>query len=242
MSSRVRFALPAILVVVALICARLGIWQVHRLRQRRAANAAALAARAEPVVDLSASGLPPEGPLANRRVRATGRYDRRHEIVLRGVTFDEAPGVQIVTPLVMASGRAVLVKRGFVPAPDAVSADLAGLDEPGLVTVSGLALPLDSSGRRGRPLTHEGRTTWARLDLPALRSATPYPLLPVYLLQTPDPALPRSPRRVPAPALDDGPHLSYALQWFGFATTALVVAGILAFRSPERSAAHPADR
>jgi surfeit locus 1 family protein len=101
---------------------------------------------------------------------------------------------------------------------------------------------MDSSERRGKPLTHEGRTTWGRLDLPALRSALPYPLLPVNLLQTPDSALPRRPRRLPVPALDDGPHLSYALQWFGFATTALIVAAILAFRSPERSAAHPADR
>ena len=240
MSSRVRLGLPALLVVVALICARLGVWQVHRLRERRAANAAALAARHEPVVDLAAGNLPRN--LANRRVRASGRYDRSHEIVLRGVTFDEAPGVQVVTPLVLATGAAVLVKRGFVPAPDAVTADLAGLDEPGLVAVSGLALPIDSSTGHGAPLTRDGHTTWARLDLPALRAAMPYPLLPVYLLQAPDSALPRSPRRLQVPALDDGPHLSYALQWFAFATTALIVAGILAFRSPERSSAHPAGR
>jgi surfeit locus 1 family protein len=240
MSSRIRFGLPALLVVVALVCARLGVWQLHRLHERRAANAAALAARREPVVDLAASSLP--RTLANRRVRGSGRYDRGHEIVLRGVTFEEAPGVQVVTPLVLASGAAVLVKRGFVPAPDAVTADLAGLDETGVVTISGLALPIDSSRRRGVPLTRDGQTTWARLDLPALREALPYPLLPVYVLQAPDPALPRSPRRLQVPALDDGPHLSYALQWFAFATTALIVAGILAFRSPERSPVHPADR
>lgn len=242
MSSRSRFVLPAILVVVSLVCARLGVWQVHRLRQRRAANAAARTAGSEPVVDLSRSDRPPDATLAHRRVRATGRYDRTHEIVLRGVTFEEAPGVQVVTPLVLESGRAILVKRGFVPAPDAVSADLGGLDEPGTVSVSGVALPIDSSRGRGLPLTHDGRTTWARLDLPALRASMPYPLLPVYLLQAPDSALPRSPRRLPVPVLDDGPHLSYALQWFAFATMALIVAGILAFRSPERSDAHPADR
>jgi len=242
MSSRSRFVLPAILVVVALICARLGVWQLHRLRQRRAANAMALTARNQPVVDLSAGPLPTEVALAQRRVRATGRYDRAHEIVLRGVSFEEAPGVQVVTPLVLASGKAILVKRGFVPAPDAVHADLAGLDEPGEVSVSGVALPIDSSRAKGAPLTNDGRTTWARLDLPALRATMPYRLLPVYLLQAPDSGLPRSPRRLPPPAFDDGPHLSYALQWFAFATTALIVAGILAFRSPGRSVVHPAHR
>lgn len=242
MSSRSRFVLPAILVVVALVCARLGVWQVHRLRQRRAANATALAARNQPVVDLSAGPVPAEAALAQRRVRVTGRYDRAHEVILRGVSFEEAPGVQVVTPLVLASGEAILVKRGFVPAPDAVHADLTGLDEPGLVTVSGVALPIDSGRAKGAPLTDEGRTTWGRLDLPALRATMPYRLLPVYLLQAPDARLPRSPRRLPAPGFDDGPHLSYALQWFAFATTALIVAGILAFRSPERFADHPAPR
>jgi Uncharacterized conserved protein len=212
MSSRSRFVLPAILVAVALVCARLGVWQLHRLRQRRAANATALAARKQPIVDLSAGPLQTGTALVQRLVRATGRYDRTHEIVLRGVSFEEAPGVQVVTPLVLASGEAILVKRGFVPAPDAVHADLAGLDEPGIVTVSGVALPIDSSGAKGAPLIDEGRTTWARLDLPALRSTMPYRLLPVYLLQAPDSALPRRPRRLPAPAFDDGPHLSYALR------------------------------
>jgi surfeit locus 1 family protein len=62
----------------------------------------------------------------------------------------------------------------------------------------------------------EGSSTWARLDLPALRGTLPYPILPVALLQTPDSALPRYPRRLDAPEVDDGPHLSYAVQWFLF--------------------------
>jgi surfeit locus 1 family protein len=40
--------------------------------------------------------------------------------------------------------------------------------------------------------------------------------------------------RVPPPPLGDGPHLSYALQWFAFATVALVgyVAWLRAGRRP----------
>jgi cytochrome oxidase assembly protein ShyY1 len=34
-----------------------------------------------------------------------------------------------------------------------------------------------------------------------------------------------------APALDDGPHLSYALQWFAFALIGVVGAGVVAVRA-----------
>lgn len=229
MSSRGRLALPILLVLVALICARLGVWQLHRLRDRRAANRIALAARTAPIVELRSVGSAPPD-LAGRRIHATGRYDRSHEILLRGVTFDGTPGVQVVTPLILGDGGAILVKRGFVPAPDAVSAEVAALDEPGTVSVTGLAMPIDSR-RGGEPLVRNGRTTWARLNLSELRARAPYLLAGTYILQTPDSSLPFQPRRIAEPALDNGPHLSYAIQWFGFALTALTVAGILTFRS-----------
>ena len=241
MSSRARFVLPVLLVVVAIVCVRLGIWQTHRLHDRRAANRIALAARAAPAVELRAAADAP-AHLAGRRIRAIGHYDRAHELVLRGVTFEGSPGVQVVTPLMLSDGGAILVKRGFVPAPDAVSANLTGLDEPGEVTVTGLALPIENERRGGAPLTRNGRITWARLDLADLRARSPYPLLDSYILQTPDSALPSLPWRIAEPALDDGPHLSYALQWFGFALTALTVAAILAFRSTAPPADHPAPR
>jgi cytochrome oxidase assembly protein ShyY1 len=37
-----------------------------------------------------------------------------------------------------------------------------------------------------------------------------------------DSAADTTPARLAVPALDDGPHLSYAIQWFSFATIALV--------------------
>ena len=58
--------------------------------------------------------------------------------------------------------------------------------------------------------------TWRRLDR-AMLAGLPYPVLPVVILQTPDSALPKWPRRLDAPVLDEGPHESYAIQWFGFA-------------------------
>ena len=216
------------LLVFAAVAVRLGLWQVHRLAERRAANAAAGAARAAPELDLAVRA---GAATAQRRVRATGAYDRAHEQVLRGRALQGVPGVSLVTPLRVPElgDTAVLVERGFVPAPDAVTLppDSGAFDEPGTHTVHGVALPITGGDDGGEPLAHAGFTTWRRLDLPALRARLPYPIVDVYILQTPDSALPRMPRRREPPALDDeGPHQSYAIQWFAFATMAVVFAGI----------------
>jgi len=230
MSPTPRRVLIGCLVLVAAVCVRLGFWQVGRLEERRAANRAALAAREAPVVTLDGGAAADVAGLANRRVEVTGRYDHDHEIMLRGQSLQGVPGVVVVTPLrFRGSDNAVLVSRGFVPAPDAVSAEVASLREPGEVRVAGIALPLPSGD--GKPLERGGRTTWGALDRQALAARLPYPILPLYIRQSPDSSLPNFPRRLPLPALDDGPHLSYAVQWFFFAGMALVFAGVVVARS-----------
>jgi surfeit locus 1 family protein len=227
MARRSPALLVALFVLAAALFARLGIWQLHRLRQRRAANAAALAARALPEVELA--HRPAGAELGGRRVTANGSYDRAHEFVLRGQVL-AVPGVEIVTPLRIAGAgdTAVLVDRGFVPSPDAATLPPdAPLDEPGEQLVRGLALPIPQSSDSGEPITNEGHTTWRRLDLAAARARLPYPLLDVVVLQTPDPSLPSFPRRREPPPLDNGPHLSYAIQWFAFAAMALIFAVVM---------------
>jgi surfeit locus 1 family protein len=82
---------------------------------------------------------------------------------------------------------------------------------------------------------HGGRTTWRRLEAGALRQRLPYPILPIYILQTPDSSLPRFPRRIDAPAVDEGPHLSYAIQWFLFAGLAAAFAVLVVGRTGDRA-------
>lgn len=227
-----RLLLAAGFVVVALVCARLGFWQLSRLRERRASNAAALAKRSAPPIRLGGGTLPDTG-LVNRRVMAAGRYDHAHEVVLRGKAYDGSPGVEVVTPLLIEGGRwAVLVNRGFLPAPDAVTVNTDSLSETGRVRVSGIAIAVPSGG--GAPLTRNGRTTWGRLDLDAVGKHAGYPIAAVYIRQSPDSALPRFPRRLEAPLLDDGPHLSYAIQWFAFAIIAMVFGTVVVKEKRER--------
>jgi surfeit locus 1 family protein len=228
MVSRSKAGLIGGLVVVSLVCLALGIWQLHRLEDRREANAVAQAARSAPAVALRGDWQ--DSSLIHRRVRVRGRFDHTHDLVLRARSFRGVPGVELVTPL-LSEGEttAVLVNRGFVPSPDAVSIEPDSFIHPGITTVEGIALPLDSAG--GAPLTRGRQTTWARLDRTALEKRLPYSIRQVYIRQQPDSGALAFPRRLPPPDLHDGPHLSYAIQWFSFAVIALVFAGVFLKKS-----------
>jgi surfeit locus 1 family protein len=56
-------------------------------------------------------------------------------------------------------------------------------------------------------------------------------VLPIYIRQTPDSSLPRFPRRLEPLPIDEGPHLSYAIQWFLFAALAAGFAVIVVGRT-----------
>lgn len=216
---RARVLVPLLAVIVATVCVRLGIWQLARLHQRRAHNAAVTAVATLPRLLLTDSSPRPED---YRRVEARGRWDYQHQIVLRQKTFEGVPGVELVTPLVLGDhGPAVMVLRGFVPSPDAMTVPLDSADEGDTGRVVGTALPIPVTGDGGKPLARKGALTWAQLDSSAIAARVPMPVLNVYVVE--DETAPRDafPRRIRMPALDDGPHLSYAIQWFGFAAIAL---------------------
>ncbi len=225
MSFRARLLLIASFVMVALVCARLGFWQLDRLQERRRENVTALAARSAPRVIVDATAAMSQS-LVGREVRAAGHYDHAHDVVLRGRAYNGSPGVEVVSPLVLEGGRAaVLVNRGFMPTPDAVTVQTDSIREPGKVSVVGTALVVSSGS--GAPLERGQRTTWARLDLIALGSRIPYEIAPYYIRQSPDSALPRFPRRLEPIPINDGPHLNYAIQWFAFAAMTMIFGGVI---------------
>jgi surfeit locus 1 family protein len=201
--------LVGVAVVVALVCVRLGVWQLDRLRERRARNAAVRAARELPPLALPRPGLTADS-VRYRRVVAVGVYDYAWERLWRPRIYDGVVGVGLVTPLRLADGAAVLVDRGWVPAPSGAAPDVAGYRAgDSIVTVDGFAMPAPRAP--------------GDVDPVALADSLPYPLVP-FVVQLPPgaPSGPALPLRVPLPALDDGPHRSYAFQWFSFAAIALV--------------------
>ncbi|MEO8452021.1 MAG: SURF1 family protein [Gemmatimonadota bacterium] len=205
--------------VVAAGCFGLAAWQTKRLITRRAANAKATAQRDLPIVDLNREQ--PSGDPTYRRAVAQGAFDSAHEFRIRNRLVQGTPGVHIITPLLL-TGRdtAVLADRGFVPAPDAIDPGKVEYGEPGPKQVGGVLFPVPDFGD-GKPLKRSGEETWQRLDLAAIRRRVPYPVASYYLIVEADPDHPAEhtirgrtlPIRITPPALDDGPHLSYAIQW-----------------------------
>jgi cytochrome oxidase assembly protein ShyY1 len=134
------------------------------------------------------------------------------------------PGVDVLTPLVTDDGAAVIVDRGWVPAATPESGVPSAAAPPeGVVKVSGFALEGVPAGS-ARAATAGGVLELTRIDLGLLQRELDYDLYPVYVrLQAQTPAQPGGiPRAVPPPAPDEGPHLSYAIQWFIFATIGLI--------------------
>jgi surfeit locus 1 family protein len=225
--------LIAIAAIVAFTCVRLGFWQLNRLHGRRDVNAMLEARGAEapaPIATLQPDAMP------YRHVTATGRYDPSHEQILSGRTSDGGdPGNHVLTPLVLDNGTAVIVDRGWVPLEVQTPPVTGQAAAPaGTVTVTGLALPPDQVSA---PPVNPSPPLVTRIDLG--RGDVPYTLLPVYvLLQSQQPAQ-AVPQVVAPPVFDDGPHLSYAIQWFSFATIAVVGCVVLLVRDRRGNSDEP---
>ena len=214
----------AVFVVVA-VCVRLGFWQLDRREERAAVNAAIAERLEEGPVVLESVPADTTG-FTHRRVTVRGRIDGDRTLVLAGRSFRGQPGAHLLAPL-LVEGGALLVNRGWVPAPDAATVDLAEVELEGEVTVEGVLLPfpdVDVDREDAR-----FRTTWYRLDGDAMAAQYPYPVASLYLLATTRPsglAAPDTARELPAilppPELDPGPHLSYAVQWFSFGAIFLI--------------------
>ncbi len=190
--------LAIIACLVAAGCISAGIWQLDRLAQRRARNAVQMARLALPPLD-ARRGLSVDSA-RGRRVQARGVYDFAAEQTWPGRSFQGTPGVALVTPLRFADGSAVLVDRGWVYSPDAFHVDHSLYREADTAGIGGIALipprgrgDVDVAGFLPFVIQLEGRDPPSGL-----------------------------PRRWPPPVFDNGPHLSYAIQWFSFALIALV--------------------
>ncbi|ROO62003.1 cytochrome oxidase assembly protein ShyY1 [Micromonospora sp. Llam0] len=241
----------------AAVMVQLGNWQLDRYHQRSAVNDRIDAAGQQTPVELTraagrpgpaprqAGDAPPESATWTR-VTAVGRYDSDNHVLVRSRTVNSRVGYEVLTPLVLADGSAVLVDRGWIPPDDsglAVAPPVPPVpaDE---VTVTGLLRqPEPMSGSVTR---QDGTLQTRRIATPVLAAELPYPIYGGYvLLQEQDP--PAAPVFVAVPIRHENSWQNggYVAQWWIFAAMTLVGFGWLARREAHnrrRPAAGGGDR
>ncbi|MER6143450.1 SURF1 family protein [Streptomyces sparsogenes] len=230
---------------------RLGFWQLHRHEHRVAQNeliAKSLAAPAVPVDRLTAPGRTVAHDDMWRTVTAKGRYDTRHEVVVRQRTAadEQSIGYYVITPLVMDDGRAVLVNRGWIPA----GGDLTRFPKvpaapSGEVTVTGRLKADETTGNSGIK-DKAGLPARQVMLINSERQAKSLsrPVLGGYIeLTKSSPKGAGQPEPVPAPDHSGiGPHMAYAIQWWLFSAGVPVGWVILVRRElKDRAAARAAE-
>jgi cytochrome oxidase assembly protein ShyY1 len=224
--------LAALMLLLAVIMVGLGDWQLHRYRERSAINDRIdAAATATPTPLASAVPGPGTARLGRRapdsaewaRVRANGVYDAGREVLARGRTVDGAVGFEVLTPLVLPDGSAVIVDRGWVPAPagGALVAPQVPVAPAGPVTVVG-RVRLPESGA-DQPVTFDGHPSVRRIAPARLAAAVPYPLFDAYVtLDSQTPAADRRFTSIPTEHENAWQNAGYVVQWWAFALLTVI--------------------
>ncbi len=234
-----------VVVAIAVLFINLGLWQLRRLDERRADNALIaerMSAPERPLDEVVAELGDDPRDLAYRRVRATGTYASGEEVLLTPRTSGERPGHHVVTPLRTDGGKAVLVERGWVPFEMDIPPVPAATPPTGEVTVEGIVVPTQTASRFGAPGGGDRLTFLSAVDTERLQPQVADPLCDCSLLLVDSqPAVAGALPVPPAPLdLSEGPHLSYALQWFAFTAIGLVGYPLLVRKSLRARSEAPA--
>ncbi len=216
-------------VVFATACVFLGRWQLHRYQDKH--DRAQLVARNYDAPPVPLSALLPrvdsafDRRLQWRQVRVSGTYDASATALVRnrprtGGGGDAVYGYEVVVPLRLDDGSALLVDRGWLPngstgkTPDAVPAAPSGR-----VQVVARLRPSEPPRGGVLPRGQVGSVAVARIG-----ASVGYPVYGAYAVAASEnPAAPMTPAALDPPVVDggEGINASYAVQWVAFALLGL---------------------
>lgn len=217
--------LLALVVVLGVVFAELGLWQLHVAQDKGGLAAVERSAARTPIA--ISSYLTPHGQFpadgSGRMVTMTGRYAAQGQVLVADRLLDGASGLWVVAPLTdPTSGGTLAVVRGFVRA-----ASDAPKPPVGTVTLTGSLAPGESpSTLTGLPPGQLGA-----VDLSVLVNQWPGSLYNAFVFTTAEtvdgqPVPLAAMRRIPPPSPTGGGGLrlvnaAYAFQWWLFALFAL---------------------
>ena len=217
----------ALTVIFAIVCCALGTWQLNR-RAEALAEIAKIDANFDSTPVPVAEALPELDSFNESQkwlqVELSGTYLLDEELLVRNRPLNINPGFEVLTPLLLSDGSVFVVNRGWLPtgqeqdAPDVVPGAPSG---PVTVVVRLKAGEPTLAGRSasGNQIATINLDDIAgRVDKPTYTGA-------YGLMVTEDPAPTERPVAVTRPVRDEGPHLSYAFQWYVFALMGFIGLG-----------------
>lgn len=203
-----------LVLVFAAACAALAWWQVSR-RDEKVAEITTIEQNYDAAPIPVAGALPFTADEEWLPVELTGQYRSVDQLLVRNRPHGGTPGFEVLVPFETDDGRLFLVDRGWVP-PGSTGAEPAAVPPPpeGDVTVVARLKPGEPSVAGGT--TASGVLASIQLDEVARLLGEPIETSAYGLLASEDPAPAETPRPRERPSVDEGPHLSYALQWVAF--------------------------
>lgn len=220
-----RWVVTLATLVVALLTARLGFWQLERAAQKTALQAAIDARAHLPAID-GAAQLASRSDLATaqhyRTLHLVGHWSSAHTVYLDNRQMQGRPGFLVLTPLILRDGSAVLVQRGWLARDFQDRSRVADVPTPGgMVDLMGRVAP--PPGRLFEFRSGEAGRIRQNIDLDAFARETGLALRPLtmQLIDAPVAVDDGLLRDWPAPLSGVAKHYGYAAQWF--ALSALIV-------------------
>ena len=217
----------ALTIIFAIVCCLLGVWQLNRRTEAQAELAkldANYASEPVPLADVIPGLDSFDESDKWTPIVAKGVYLVDEQVLVRNRPYGGRPGFEVLTPLQLADGSVFIVDRGWVePGSDSQVPKDVPAPPAGVVTVvARLKAGEPTLANRGAP---EGQIATIHLPDLARRIDQPMHTGAYGLLATETPAVAVAPFTAAKPIRDEGPHLSYALQWFVFAIFGFVGLG-----------------
>lgn len=225
----------------AFIAISLGVWQAGRAQQKAAQFTQAQQANAGTPIVLTATLLDPL-EVDHRRVIVRGEFLPEATIYLDNRLYKGAPGFFVLTPMRLDNGVAVVINRGWMPAPAAGRTTTEPPPTPrGMLSIEGHAVQQIASfmALRGAAKGKLGEI-WPNFSFDAYAKESNLTLQPFVVQQSSalDDGLVRD---WPSPGAGTEKNIGYALQWFLLAALSLGVWAWFVVIKPRRSPHAGAD-
>jgi len=222
------------------LCIKSGLWQYNKAELKQSLQTQLNARLAEPPTELT-DNLIADKLIAGKilelenlrymRIKFTGIYETRFQVLLDNQVENTVAGYHVFTPMQVEGSQAyVLVNRGWIKGrsdrkPPVVTAPQGRQEIEGDIRLPAkkfftLEAPPEKGGKWQPILQNQ---IWQYMDMQRYIKSVPFAVQPFVVRLDAKSKAGGFVRNWPVPGERVNMHLGYAYQWFGFALTLLVI-------------------